>query len=96
MTLNIDNPNIFEKELFDFIKNERDGLKHITVDALKSFLDTSLNDKKLSFKKKNPLKHLSQIEYNDEDKESLDEVKPYENVDDSGKYIHDLRRKRDV
>ena len=44
------------------------------------------------FKKKDPRKHSRKIKYIDEENEDLSDVKPYSHVEDSAKYIHNLRR----
>jgi len=48
----------------------------------------------LVYKKKDPRKHSRKIEFIDDENEDLSDVKPYAHVEDSGKYIHDLRRQR--
>jgi hypothetical protein len=39
------------------------------------------------------MQHISKIKYED-DGEDLSDVNPYSHVEDSAKYIHDLRRER--
>ncbi|MCH9740687.1 MAG: hypothetical protein K0U38_07615 [Epsilonproteobacteria bacterium] len=89
ITLKIDNPDI-EEQLKQFIKEQ----KEITLDVLSQFIDSFQKKDVLVFKKKDPRKHSRKIEYTDEENEDLSDVKPYAHVEDSGKYIHDLRRQR--
>ena len=89
ITLKIENSDM-EKQLKAFVQEQ----KEVTVEALKSFFDSFQKEEKLVYKKKDPRKHIRTIEYIDEDNEDLSDVKPYAHVDDSGKYIHDLRRQR--
>ncbi len=89
ITLKIDNPDTEEK-LQQFVKDQ----KEITIEALRKFLDSFQPKKKFHFVKKDPREHCSKIEYFDDEDEDLSDVKPYAHIEDSGKYIHDLRRKR--
>jgi len=89
ITLKIDNPNM-EEQLKLFVEEH----KEITTDALKNFLNSFQKEKNFVFEKKDPRKHSRKIEYTDDDNEDLSDVKPYAHVEDSGQYIHDLRRKR--
>ena len=89
ITLKIDNPDTEEK-----LKAFLQGQKEVTIDTLKHFFDSTGTQKKLKYKRKDPLKHTHAITYIDEDNEDLSDVKPYAHIEDSGKYIHDLRRKR--
>jgi len=89
ITLKIENSDI-EEQLKAFIQEQ----KEVTVEALKNFLNSFHKEEKLVYKKKDPRKHMSTITYIDEDDEDLSDVKPYAHVEDSGKYIHDLRRQR--
>ena len=88
ITLKIDNPNI-EEQLREFIKEQ----KEITLEALNHFINSFQKREKLVYKKRDPRKYSSKIEYID-DGEDLSDVKPYAHIKDSGKYIHDLRRQR--
>ena len=89
ITLKIDNPDI-EKELTHFVKQQ----KEVSVEALRNFLNSFQNKEKFDFQKKDPKKHSRKITYIDEENEDLSDVKPYAHIEDSGQYIHDLRRKR--
>ena len=87
ITLKIDNPDI-EEQLKQFIKEK----KEITLEGLSSFLNSFYKEKKLLYKKKDPRKHSRIIkrEYNPDD---VDEVALL-HIEDSAKYIHDLRREK--
>ncbi len=89
ITLKIDNPEIEEK-LRTFIKD----YKEVTVDMLKKFFDSLETDTKITYKKKDPKKHSHKITYLDIDGEDLIDVKPYSHIEDSGQYIHELRRQK--
>jgi hypothetical protein len=89
ITLKIDNPDI-EQQLMQFIKQQQE----ITIEALRHFLNSFHKKEQFVFQKKDPRKHSSKIEYIDEDNEDLSNVKPYSHIEDSGQYIHDLRRER--
>ncbi|CAA6819401.1 MAG: Unknown protein [uncultured Sulfurovum sp.] len=89
ITLKIDNPDV-EEALADFVKQQ----KEVSVEALRSFLNSFQKKEKFNYKKRDPKKHSHTIEYIDEENEDLSDVKPYAHVEDSAQYIHDLRRKR--
>jgi len=38
MTIKIDNPSPFEKELFEFLKKQKYELEELSVDTFKSFI----------------------------------------------------------
>ena len=87
--LTIDNPDV-EEQLRQFVQEQ----KEITVEALKNFLNSFQKKDKIEFQKKDPKKHIRKRIYIDEDDEDLSDVKPYAHIEDSAKYIHDLRRVR--
>lgn len=93
ITLKIDNPD-FEKQLMEFVKQQKQNIEEITIEALELFIDAFHKKEKLHYKKRDPKKYIRKIEYIDEDNEDLSDVKPYSHVEDSAKYIHDLRRQR--
>ena len=90
ISLKIDNPDI-EEQLKLFIKEK----KEITLDALGHFIDSFHKKEQFVVKRKDPKKHSRKIEYIDDDNEDLSDVKPYSHIEDSGEYIHNLRRQRD-
>jgi hypothetical protein len=92
LQITINNPDL-EKELLAFIKDKKQNIEEITVEALKSFVDSFGKKEKLNYKKKDIQKHLSIIEIDDNEPRDRS-VKLYSDVEDSGKYIHDLRRVR--
>ncbi|MBD3793371.1 MAG: hypothetical protein IE889_04325 [Campylobacterales bacterium] len=93
MTLNIDNPHL-EKQLLQFVREQKQNLEEITVEALELFMERFNKKEKFHYTKRDPKKYMHKIEYNDENDENLSDVKPYAHIEDSAKYIHDLRRKR--
>ena len=82
-----------EIKIIKYPKNKFKGnhwkLKIESVEEIKDNSDT----KQFSYIKKDPMNHLSEIKYND-DMEDLSDVKLYNHIDDSAKYIHNLRRER--
>ncbi|MBN2824318.1 MAG: hypothetical protein JXQ76_03260 [Campylobacterales bacterium] len=91
LQVTIDNPDL-EKELLDLLKDKKQNLEEITVDALKNFVNSFGQKEKFHYTKRDPKKFSRAIVF--EDDEDVSDVKPYAHVEDSGKYIHDLRRKR--
>ncbi|HHB94364.1 MAG TPA: hypothetical protein ENK88_04385 [Campylobacterales bacterium] len=89
ITLKVENSEM-EEQLKAFVQEQQE----VMVEALKNFFDSFHKKEKLQYKKKDPRKHSRKIEYIDEENEDLSDVKPYAHVEDSGKYIHDLRRQR--
>jgi len=90
ITLKIENSDM-EEQLKAFLQEQ----KEVTVEALKNFFDSFGKKNKLIYKKKDPRKHMHKIVYIDNDNEDLSDVKPYAHVEDSAKYVHNLRRQRD-
>ena len=91
--LEINNPNLFEKQLVDFVKQQKQDLEEVTVEALKKFINSFQQEEKLQYKKKDIRKHLSTI-ISDDDEPRDKSIELYSHVEDSGQYIHDLRRVR--
>ena len=85
ITLKIENTDI-EEQLKAFIQEQ----KEVTVEALKNFFDSFQKKEKLIYKKKDPRKHSRIIkrEYNPDE---VDDVALL-HIEDSAKYVHDLRR----
>jgi len=91
LQITIDNPDL-EKEILALLKDKKQNIEEITVEALKSFVDSFSQKEKFHYTKRDPKKFSHKIEFDDD--EDLSDVKPYADIEDSGKYIHDLRRKR--
>ena len=91
LTLNIDNKEL-ENKFLEFAKIQKRAVEDVAIDAMNYFISIQ-REEKLVYTKKDPLKHLRKIEV-DFDDEDLSDVKPYGHIEDSAKYIHDLRRKR--
>ena len=87
ITLKIENSDM-EEQLRAFVQEQ----KEVTVEALKSFLNSFGKKEKLVYKKKDPKKHSRMIkrDYNLED---VDDVALL-HIEDSAKYVHDLRREQ--
>lgn len=88
ITLKIDNPDM-EKQLKQFVQEQ----KEVTLEALSNFAKAFQGNDSISFQKKDPKKHSHAIPYTD-DGEDLTDVKPYAHIEDSARYVHDLRRQR--
>jgi hypothetical protein len=91
MTINIDNPSPFEKELLEFLKQQKQELEELTVDTLKSFIGSFQKKQTLNYKKRDITKHLSTIT-SDEDEPRDKRIELYSHIEDSAEYIHNLRR----
>jgi len=87
ITLKIENSDM-EEQLRAFVQEQ----KEVTVEALKSFLNSFGKKEKLVYKKKDPKKHSRMIkrDYNLED---VDDVALL-HIEDSAKYVHDLRKEQ--
>ena len=85
ITLKIENSDI-EEQLKAFIKEQ----KEITIEALTKFLNSFQKKEKFTYKKKDPRKH-SRIIKREYDPNDVDDVALL-HIEDSAKYVHDLRR----
>ena len=92
VTFKIENPNQLEKQLFDFLKQQKQDLEEVTVEALNNFINSFQQKETFSYKKKDPKKH-SRIIKRDYNVDDVDEF-ALTHIEDSGKYIHDLRREK--
>jgi len=92
LAIKIDNPEI-EKKFFEYAKLKKKKIEEVVVEAMKQFLDKQTEEDEIVYLKKDPMNHIHKINYED-DGEDLSDVKPYSHIEDSAKYIHDLRRKR--
>jgi len=93
ITVKIDNPDL-EQRLIEFVKQQKQDLEEVTIEALKSFIDLFHQKKKFNFEKKDPRKH-SRIIKRDYNEKDVDEVALL-HIEDSAKYVHDLRREKRV
>jgi len=84
----------FETKFLEYVKVKKQTIEDVALDAINKLIDTS--KKKLVYKVKDPLKHLHKVNYNyDEDiSDGLDDVKPYNHIENSAVYVHNLRRKK--
>ena len=92
LAIKIDNPEI-ENRFKQYAKRNKKAVEDLASEALQMFLDMHKKDDELEYTKKDPMKHLHKINYED-DGEDLSDVTPYSHVEDSALYIHDLRRER--
>lgn len=91
LTLKIENQEL-ENNFLEFANSQKKAVEDVVIDAMNYFMHIQ-REEKLLYTKKDPLKHLHKIEV-DCDDEDLNDVKPYAHIEDSAKYIHDLRRKK--
>jgi len=85
----------FETKFLEFVKTQKKTIEDVTLDALKKFMSSSLNQKtKLIYTKKDPLKHMHKItrEYDDD---LCDEV-ALTHIKDSAAFIHNMRRQNNT
>ena len=91
--LTINNSDL-EQQLLQFIKQKHKSLEETVIEAIKKLI-TPTSEVEFDYVKKDPKKHSRKIEYKEDFTLKLDDsVKPYSHIEDSGKYNHDLRRKR--
>jgi len=93
ITVKIDNPDL-EQRLIELVKQQKQDLEEVTIEALNNFIDLFYQKKKFAFQKKDPKKHSRVIE-RDYDEEDVDKV-ALSHIKNSAKYIHDLRREKRV
>ena len=92
LAVNIDNPEI-ENRFKQYAKKQKKSLEDVVSEAMKYFLEMHKKDDALVYVKKDPMKHLRELKYED-DGENLDDVKLYSHVEDSASYVHNLRKER--
>jgi len=93
LAVKIDNPEMENKFKQYAIEHKR-AIEDVMNDAMKLFLDMNKKEDQIFFVKKDPMKHIGSISY--DDSEDLSDVKPFSHIEDSAKYIHDLRRAKKV
>lgn len=91
LAIKIDNPEI-ENRFKEYAKKQKVSLEELVSEAMKLFLDFNKKDDELVYTKKDPMKHLHKLEYEYDD-DLCDEV-ALTHIEDSAKYVHDLRRKK--
>ena len=93
LAIKIDNTDI-ENRFKEYAKQHKKAIEDVVSDAMKLFLDINKKDDKLVYTKRDPMKYIHKIEYEYDDDEDLSDVIPYSHIEDSAKYIHDLRREK--
>ena len=91
LAIKIDNPDI-ENRFKEYAKQHKKAIEDVVSDAMKLFLDINKKDDKLVYTKRDPMQYIHKIEYEYDDN-LCDEV-ALSHIEDSAKYIHDLRRKK--
>jgi hypothetical protein len=92
LAIKINNPEI-ENRFKQYASQHKKTIEEVVGDAMKLFLDMNKKEDELIYTKKDPMKHLHTIKYED-DGEDLSDVKPFSHIEDVAKYVHDLRRVR--
>jgi len=92
LAIKIDNIEL-EKKIFKYAKLKEKKVEEITIEAIKQFLDKQTKKDEIVYTKRDPMKYIHKIKYED-DGEDLSDIQPYSHIEDSAKYIHDLRRIR--
>ena len=81
-----------EIKLLDEANKRGRQLENIIMEALeKSFLQKKEN-RKLRYRKLNPLKHMVDINYDIDENDCLENVSPFKDVTDSVAYVKELRQ----
>jgi hypothetical protein len=91
LVIKIDDPEI-ENRLRKYAKQQKKAIEDLVNDAMKLFLETHQKDDTLIFTKKDPMQYIHKIEYEYDD-DLCDNV-ALTHIEDSAKYIHDLRRQK--
>ena len=91
LTLKIDNSEL-ESKFIEFAKSQKKAVEEVAVDAMNYFMSMKKESNGITYTKKDPLKHMRKITY-EYDESMCDEV-ALTHIEDSAKYIHDLRRKK--
>lgn len=89
LAIKIDNPEI-ENRFKQYAAQNKKAVEDLVSDALKMFLDIKKQDDMLIYTKKDPMKHLHKISY--EYDESLCDEVALTHIEDSARYVHNLRR----
>lgn len=92
LSIKIDNTEI-ESRFKQYASQHQKAIEDVVSDAMKLFLDINKKEDKLVYTKKDPMKYLHTIKYED-DGEDLSDVKLFSHIDNVEKYVHDLRRVR--
>ena len=91
LTIKIDNPEI-ENRFEEYVLQHKRTIQDVVNEAIKLFLDMQKKDDTLVYIKKDPMKHMNKIKYEYDD-DLCDDV-ALTHIEDSGKYIHDLRKQK--
>jgi hypothetical protein len=79
-----------EKRVKEFIKEQKKDIKTFTKEAVEKFLDKFSSQNQV--KKLDPSKYKREIKFDIDDE--IEDVVPYSHIDDSAKYIKELRSKK--
>jgi len=89
LAIKIDNPEI-EIKFKQYALQHKKALEDVVSEAMKIFLKINKKNDELVYIKKDPMKHIHKISY--EYDESLCDEMALTHIEDSAKYVHNLRR----
>lgn len=92
--ISIENKEL-ERKLLEEANKKGRKLANIILEVLeKNFVPGKPPAAKLRYKRLNPLKHMSKIEYESDEMDDIDlnEVKPFEKIKDSAAYVREMRK----
>lgn len=92
LSIKINNPEI-ENKFYEYAKSQKKAIEEVAAEAIKYFIETHKQEPQLSYTKKDPLKHLNKIQYED-DGEDLSDVSLYKHIENSAEYVHNFRREK--
>jgi len=91
LAIQINNPKL-ENQFLEYAKQHKKSIEELVSEAIDFFVKNK-KDNKIKYPKKNPMGNLHKVKYevfNDD----LDNVKLFQNIEDSAEFIHKLRRDR--
>ncbi|MDQ1354955.1 MAG: hypothetical protein QG657_5264 [Acidobacteriota bacterium] len=94
VVVNIDN-RILERRLLDEANKKGRKLANIILEVLENnFVPRKAPKTKLPYKRLNPLKHISRIDYDIDNTEDIDmnDAEPFKEVKDSAAYVREIRQ----
>ncbi len=96
LTLELENKEI-ELKIKEFIKDKHIKLEDFALNAFTSFI-SKFEENEIKIIKRDPMKYMKIIgdEYDSKEftEEELKDVNPYKNIENSAKYVKNLRSKR--
>ena len=91
LAIQINNPNL-ENQFLEYAKQQQKSIEELVNEAINFFIKYK-KDENIKYNKKNPMENLHKIKYKSFD-DDLDDVKLFQDIEDSAEFIHKLRRNR--